>query len=165
MNDHTPGTCIRHRWWRPVGRMQYAPNLPAGGPSGTRQTWQASLTPRKVSNKLFQGFRGLGKCQTSCFKESEASERLKQVVSRNPRPRKGSNKLFQGFRGLGKAQTSCFKVSDASGRLRTPAKPVGYIKSPYPANFAGVRRHPSGRFSRTESRTITLNPRFYGRLH
>ena len=21
MNDHTPGTCIRHRWWRPVGRM------------------------------------------------------------------------------------------------------------------------------------------------
>ncbi len=80
----------------------------------TRQTWQASLTPRKVSNKLFQGFRGLGKAQTSCFKVSDASERLKQVVSRNPRPRKGSNKLFQGFRGLGKAQTSCFKVSDAS---------------------------------------------------
>ena len=67
-----------------------------------------------MSNKLFQGFRGLGKAQTSCFKVSDASERLKQVVSRNPRPRKGSNKLFQGFRRLGKAQTSCFKVSDAS---------------------------------------------------
>jgi len=91
----------------------------------TRQTWQASLTPRKVSNKLFQGFRGLGKAQTSCFKVSDASERLKQVVSRNPRPRKGSNKLFQGFRRVGKAQTSCFKVSDASGRLRTPANLAG----------------------------------------
>ena len=78
----------------------------------TRQTWQASLTPRKGSNKLFQGF--------------EASERLKQVVSRNPRPRKDSNKLFQGIRGLGKAQTSCFKVSDASGRLRTPANLAGH---------------------------------------
>ena len=53
----------------------------------TRQTWQASLTPRKVSNKLFQGFRGLGKAQTSCFKVSEASERPKQVVSRFPTPR------------------------------------------------------------------------------
>ena len=60
--------------------------------------------------------RGLGKCQTSCFKVSDASERPKQVVSRFPRPRKGSNKLFQGIRGLGKAQTSCFKVSDASER-------------------------------------------------
>ena len=43
----------------------------------TRQTWQASLTPRKVSNKLFQGFRGLGKAQTSCFKVSDASGRLR----------------------------------------------------------------------------------------
>ena len=67
----------------------------------TRQTWQASLTPRKVSNKLFQGFRRVGKAQTSCFKESEASERLKQVVSRFPTRRKGPNKLFQGFRRLG----------------------------------------------------------------
>ena len=57
--------------------------------------------PRKGSNKLFQGFRRVGKAQTSCFKESEASERLKQVVSRFPRPRKGPNKLFQGFRRLG----------------------------------------------------------------
>ena len=96
----------------------------------TRQTWQASLTPRKVSNKLFQGFRGLGKAQTSCFKVSDASERLKQVVSRFPTRRKGSNKLFQGIRGLGKAQTSCFKVSDASGRLRTPANLAGYPKGP-----------------------------------
>gem|GEM_PF-2109654 len=49
-----------------------------------------SLTPprpRKVSNKLFQGFRRVGKAQTSCFKVSDASERLKQVVSRFPRPR------------------------------------------------------------------------------
>ena len=103
-------------------------------PGQIRRRPQTPPRPRKVSNKLFQGIRGLGKCQTSCFKVSDASERLKQVVSRNPRPRKGSNKLFQGFRGLGKAQTSCFKVSDASGRLRTaPAgagKPAGYPKGP-----------------------------------
>ena len=220
MNDHTPGTCIRHRWWRPVGRMQYAPTrVPAptnqrgaapnkptsNGPPGPndrndartaahsslagclvgrmqyaptrvrrrpRPTSPASVDaprPRKVSNKLFQGFRRVGKAQTSCFKVSEASERLKQVVSRFPTRRKGSNKLFQGIRGLGKAQTSCFKVSDASGRLRTPAKLAGYIKSPYPASFPAsaeaVRRHLPRGFSRTESRTITLNPRFYGRLH
>ena len=77
----------------------------------TRQTWQASLTASAEAGKLGrvpgklrrrpQTPRGLGKCQTSCFKVSEASERLKQVVSRNPRPRKGPNKLFQGFRRLG----------------------------------------------------------------
>ena len=123
-------------------------------PGQIRRRPQTPLTPRKVSNKLFQGFRGLGKAQTGCFKESEASERLKQVVSRNPRPRKGSNKLFQGIRGLGKAQTSCFKVSDASGRLRTPANLAGYPKGPEctyhgrggrlrtPANLAGCPKGP-----------------------
>ena len=92
------------------------------GPAGPGEVWPEASTdaprPRKSSNKLFQGFRGLGKAQTSCFKVFDASERLKQVVSRFPRPRKGSNKLFQGFRGLGKAQTGCFKVSDASERLK-----------------------------------------------
>ena len=118
-------------------------------PGQIRRRPQTSPRPRIVSNKLFQGFRGLGKAQTSCFKVSDASERLKQVVSRNPRPRKDSNKLFQGFRRVGKAQTSCFKVSDASGRLRTPAKLAGYPKGPEctyrcrggrlrtPANLAG----------------------------
>ena len=48
--------------------------------------------------------RGLGNAQTSCFKVSEASERLKQVVSRFPTRRKGSNKLFQDFRGLGRVK-------------------------------------------------------------
>ena len=127
-------------------------------PGQIRRRPQTPPRPRKVSNKLFQGIRGLGKCQTSCFKVSDASERLKQVVSRNPRPRKGSNKLFQGFRRVGKAQTSCFKVSDASGRLRTaPAgagKPAGYPKGPEctypcrggrlrtPANLAGYPKGP-----------------------
>ena len=95
--------------------MQYAPTLPAGGPSGTRQTSPVSAD---APGKLGRRPRGLGKCQTSCFKESEASESVKQVVSRFPRPRKGPNKLFQGIRGLGKAQTSCFKVSEASERLK-----------------------------------------------
>ena len=70
-----------------------------------------------------------------------------------PTPRKGSNKLFQRFRRLGKA-----------------GKPVGYpsparTRANFPASAEAVRRHPPSRFSRTESRTITLNPRFYGRLH
>ena len=147
--------------------MQYAPTLPAGGPSGTRQTSPVSAD---APGKLGRRPRGLGKCQTSCFKESEASESVKQVVSRFPRPRKGPNKLFQGIRGLGKAQTSCFKVSEASERLKQvvsrfprrrkgpnklfqgfrrlgkAGKPVGYIKSPYPASFPAsaeaVRRRP-----------------------
>ncbi len=86
-------------------------------------TQQTSLTaaaaprPRKSPNKLFQGFRGLGKAQTSCLKVSEGSERPKQVVSRFPRARKGPNRLFEGFRGLG---------------------------SLYPANFAGLRRGSEG---------------------
>ena len=95
------------------------------GPAGPGEVWPGASTdapsPRKSSNKLFQGFRALGKAQTSCFKVSDASERLKQVVSRFPRPRKGSNKLFQGFRGLG-----------ASG---TPAKFAWYGLLRYPANF------------------------------
>ena len=92
----------------------------------TRQTWQASLTASAEAGKLarypakFAGVR----------RRPEASERLKQVVSRFPTRRKGSNKLFQGIRGLGKAQTNCFKVSEASGRLRTPAKLAGYPKGP-----------------------------------
>ena len=82
------------------------PNSPASADApeaseSVKQVVSRNPRPRKVSNKLFQGFRRVGKAQTSCFKESEASERLKQVVSRFPRPRKGSNKLFQGFRRLG----------------------------------------------------------------
>ena len=124
-------------------------------PGQIRRRPQTPPRPRKVSNKLFQGFRGLGKAQTSCFKVSDASERLKQVVSRNPRPRKGSNKLFQGIRGLGKAQTSCFKVSDASGRLRTaPAgawKLAGYPKGPECTYHGrGVLNTPTKRAARPE---------------
>ena len=63
--------------------------------------------------------RGLGKCQTSCFKVSEASERLKQVVSRFPTRRKGSNKLFQGIRGVGKLQNTPLNVSEASESSKT----------------------------------------------
>ena len=82
------------------------PNSPASADApeaseSVKQVVSRFPRPRKGSNKLFQGFRRVGKAQTSCFKESEASERLKQVVSRNPRPRKGPNKLFQGFRRLG----------------------------------------------------------------
>ena len=44
-NGWTPDMIIRPVPGRLVGRMQYAPTLPAGGPSGTRQTWLASLTP------------------------------------------------------------------------------------------------------------------------
>ena len=65
----------------------------------------------------------------------DASESVKQVVSRFPTRRKGSNKLFQGIRGLGKAQTSCFKVSEASER---PKQVVS--RFPTPRGVYGRRR-------------------------
>ena len=119
-----------------VGRMQYAP---------TRFPASAEAVRRRP--------RGLGKAQTSCFKVSEASERLKQVVSRFPTRRKGPNKLFQGFRRVGKA-----------------GKPAGYpsparTRANFPASAEAVPDAPPEPFLYTESRTITLNPRFYGRLH
>ena len=105
-------------------------------PGQIRRRPQTSPRPRKVSNKLFQGFRGLGKAQTSCFKESEASERLKQVVSRFPRPRKGPNKLFQGFRRLGAS-------TDAGEAGRIPAPPRGVapiVHTPGVSPLAMIRR-------------------------
>ena len=104
--------------------MKSLPRGPAGPGEASERLKQVVSrfpSPRKGSNKLFQGFRGLGKAQTGCFKVSDASERLKQVVSRFPTPRKGPNKLFQDFRDLG-----------ASG---TPAKFAGYGLLRYPANF------------------------------
>ena len=118
-------------------------------PGQIRRRPQTPPRPRKVSNKLFQGIRGLGKCQTSCFKVSDASERLKQVVSRNPRPRKGSNKLFQGFRGLGKAQTSCFKVSDASG-ASTDAGEFCRVPAPARTRVGAYCIRPTKRAARPE---------------
>ena len=125
----------------------------------TSPTATAAPRPRKSPNKLFEGFRGLGKAQTSCLKVSEGSERPKQVVSRFPRARKSPNRLFQGFRGLGKVQTGCLKVSEGSeactrktspasaearkpvpGKLRRPPQRPRGLGSLYPANFAGLRR-------------------------
>ena len=96
------------------------------GPAGPGEVWPGASTdapsPRKSSNKLFQGFRRLGKAQASCFKVSEASERPKQVVSRFPTRRKGSNRLFQDFRGLGASGTPAKFAG--YGLLRYPAKPL-----------------------------------------
>ena len=81
----------------------------------------------------------------------EASESVKQVVSRFPTRRKGSNKLFQGIRGLGKAQTSCFKVSEASERLKQVVsrfpRPRGVYGRPLPGQGSrpGTRRDPNAR--------------------
>ena len=62
----------------------------------------------------------LGKLQTTCFIQSEASETFKQLVSSNPRPRKPSNNLFHPIRGLGNLQTTCLDISEASGRPPPP---------------------------------------------
>ena len=47
---------------------------------GFRHSLERLPRGRKGSNKLFEGFRGVGKAQTGCLKVSEGSERLKQVV-------------------------------------------------------------------------------------
>ena len=79
-----------------------------------------SLTPprpRKVSNKLFQGFRRVGKAQTSCFKVSEASGRLRTAPA-------GAGKLA----GYPKGPECTYPCR--GGRLRTPANFAGYPKGP-----------------------------------
>ena len=66
-NDHTPGTCIRHRWWRPVGRMLLrllhgyppqhlnraaGPNKPTpNGPQGPNG-WTPDMIVRPVPGRL-----------------------------------------------------------------------------------------------------------------
>ena len=56
------------------------PNSPASAdapeaPESVKQVVSRFPRPRKGSNKLFQGFRRVGKAQASCFKVSEASGR------------------------------------------------------------------------------------------
>ena len=66
----------------------------------------------------------------------EASESVKQVVSRFPRPRKGPNKLFQGFRRLGAS-------TDAGEAGRIPAPPRGVapiVHTPGVSPLAMIRR-------------------------
>ena len=161
----TLAQCVGHpRDSFPASAEEHQGRLPRF-PSTQRTSLTAAATPRarKSPNKLFEGFRGLGKAQTSCLKVSEGSERPKQVVSRFPRARKGPNRLFQGFRGLGKAQTGCLKVSEGSeaytrktsptsaearkpvpGKLRRPPQRSRGLGSLDPANFAGLRRGPEG---------------------
>ena len=77
-NGWTPDMIIRPVPGRLVGRMQYAPTLPAGGPSGTRPNSPASadaLTPRKVSNRAAERFRRVGKLQNAPLNVSDAWER------------------------------------------------------------------------------------------
>ena len=95
------------------------------------------LSERKKARPLpRQGsWRGTRPNSPASADAPDASESVKQVVSRFPRPRKGSNRLFQGIRGLGKAQTSCFKESEASER---PKQVVS--RFPTPRGVCGRRR-------------------------
>ena len=125
------GLCRGREAGEVPGQIRRRPQTPL---TASAEAGKLGRVPGKLRRRP-QTPRGLGKCQTSCFKVFDASERLKQVVSRNPRPRKGPNKLFQGIRGLGKAQTSCFKVSDASER---PKQVVS--RFPTPRGVYGRRR-------------------------
>ena len=83
---------------------------------------------RKGSNKLFEGFRGVGKAQTGCLKVSEASEgasgtlakiagyqeNTSQAAAAAPRPRKCSAACFDAFRALGNVQRRVLMLSEAS---------------------------------------------------
>ena len=99
-----------------LNNLDYQVVIGRGAPSGPHSA-RGLRAPAKFGRRRLRTLRGLGKCQNTPLEVSEASERLKQVVSRFPRARKGSNRLFEGFRGLG---------------------------SLYPANFAGLRRGPEG---------------------
>ena len=102
--------------------------------SGTRQNFAGARSPP------------LGKLQTTCFIQSEASETFKQLVSSTPRPRKPSNNLFHPIRDLGNLQTTCFIQPEASETFK---QPVWTFPRPRAArlpptctkpNFAGLAR-------------------------
>ena len=111
------------------------------------------LSERKKARPLpRQGsWRGTRPNSPASADAPEASESVKQVVSRFPRPRKGSNKLFQGFRRVGKAQTSCFKESEASERPKQVVSrfptPRGVCGRPLPGHgsWPDTRRDPNAR--------------------
>ena len=94
MNDHTPGTCIRPVPGRLVGRMQYAPTRVTDAPS-----------PRKVSKRAAERFRGLGKLKNAPLNVSEASE--------------GSKHAAEGFRRLG-ASTDAGEAGRVPGLTSLP---------------------------------------------
>ena len=110
-------------------------------PGQLRRRPQTPPRPRKVSNKLFQGFRGLGKAQTSCFKVSDASGRLRTAPAGAGKPA-----------GYPKGPECTYPCR--GGRLRTPANLAGYPKGPEctyrcrgrrlrtPANLAGCPKGP-----------------------
>ena len=132
---HTPGGSPRSSTHQGVRHPGFRPGLWSTGPTARPGT----------------GERPVGAPDHSQGRNPWAAKPRRPQTP--PTPRKGSNKLFQRFRRLGKA-----------------GKPVGYpsparTRANFPASAEAVRRHPPSRFSRTESRTITLNPRFYGRLH
>ena len=65
--DGRPRTCIRPVPGRLVGRMQYAPTLPAGGPSSTRPNSPVSAdTPRQMPRDLRDSRKRHGKCRETC---------------------------------------------------------------------------------------------------
>jgi len=54
---------------------------------------------RKGSNRLFEGFRGLGKLQRLVLTISEASESFRHLFWRFPRPRKAPPPVLSRPRG------------------------------------------------------------------
>ena len=66
-NGWTPDMIIRPVPGRLVGRMQYAPTLPAGGPSSTRPNSPVSAdTPRQMPRDLRDSRKRHGKCRETC---------------------------------------------------------------------------------------------------
>ena len=117
--DERPRTCIRPVPGRLVGRMQYAPTLPAGGPSSTRpnlagvpdapgQTWLASLTPPAK----FAGVRR---------HPAANAERLAlpaQTPRQTPRDLRGLRKRH------GKCRETCAACANAAANAERPAPPA-----------------------------------------
>ena len=102
------------------GRQGRLPSFPST--QRTSLTAAAAPRPRKSPNKLFEGFRGLGKAQTSCLKVSEGSEACTRKTS----------------------PTSAEARKPVPGKLRRPPQRPRGLESLYPANFAGLRRGPEG---------------------
>ena len=118
-NGWTPDMIIRPVPGRLVGRMQYAPTLPAGGPSGTRQTspasadapgqtWLASLTPPAK-------FAGVRRHPTA---NAERLALLAQTPRQMPRDLRCLRKRH------GKCRETCAACANAAANAERPALPA-----------------------------------------
>ena len=98
------GPCRGREAGEVPGQIRRRPQTPL---TASAEAGKLGRVPGKLRRRP-QTPRGLGKAQTSCFKVSDASESVKQVVSRFPTPRGvyGRRRIWPGTRRDPNARTT-----------------------------------------------------------